>query len=250
MITLPDPITVLADLPPPWREQGDLRVPTHCLYAGGGQVVVTVRPGRGGALVTDDGLGWDTLLGAGQTPGRQGALRLGKSVATRFGVRFADGACLLDGVPPPELSSAILHVANASQCWVAETLAMTGQRGERDLRQRAEAAVIGLYGRERVSFHERLLGASGKPHDIGIVIDGAGPAPGLVEPVANHPGALAATYVKFGDIGAAHPEWPREAVIEDLAAWRAEDVALLASVGTGVTDVGSGLRDLAARIAA
>jgi hypothetical protein len=233
---------LLDDLPHPWEDGSDVHVPTHCLYPGGGQVVVVVRPGHDGMLVTDDGLGWTTLLSAALDPSRRSAQHAAAAVADRFDLVLHDKrAFLLDGVAPGEVASAVLYVANASQAWVSEVIAALSERMPRDLGERATAEVIRLFGRERVQLGAKVGGVSTKSHDVAMLLILPHDRRAVIEPVTNHPNAIATTYMKFGDIGHLHADWHREAIIEDLASWRSEDVALLADVGTGVTDMRAGL---------
>jgi hypothetical protein len=207
-------------------------------------VVVVVRPGHDGLLVTDDRLGWTTLLSAGAEPTRKPIQVAGRQIAERLGVRFEHGFFTIDGVQGPEVASAILHVANASQAWVAEGLAASSQRQEREFGRRAETVVVNLFGRERVQFHDRVMGSSTRPYDVTMLVALSDERSAILEPVTNHFAAIASVYLKFNDVGRAHADWPREALIEHAGSWRAEDIVLLSDVGTGVTDLEADLTNL------
>ena len=66
----------------------------------------------------------------------------------------------------------------------------------------------------------------------------------IVEPVANHAGAIAASFLKLTDVHNAHPEFPREVVIEDQDSWKSEDLAVLSEASDGIRDIARGLEPL------
>ena len=52
------------------------------------------------------------------------------------------------------------------------------------------------------------------------------------------------------DIHRAHPDYPREVVIEDQPGWSAGDLAVLSEASDGIRDIATGLKGLAEKYAA
>lgn len=228
---------------------GGTRVATHCLYPGGGGVSVVVSGGPEHFGVSDDGAGWDALLAAGVdvSPSTHG--RRARETADLLGVEYARGRFHAGDVAPHQLGAAIVLVANASQRWVTDVLGERRRRQERVLQRQVSEQLRRLFPGNAVRVHERLLGDSTKAYDFANVVR----LPNrllIVEPVANHPGAIAAAYLKLSDVHRAHPSYPRELVIDEQDAWKAEDLSILSDASDGIRDIGAGLDSLTRKYAA
>lgn len=222
---------------------GGTLVTTQCLYPGGDGVSIVVSASSCGFRVSDDGSGWRALLAAGVevSPSTHG--RRARLVADTMGVEFRTGAFVVDEVTGPQLGAAIVIVANTSQRWVTDVLSERQRRTERDLRRLVTDQLEKLFGRNRLRTHARLSGGTTKTYEFANVIT----LPNrhlIVEPVANHAGAIAASFLKLIDVHKAHPEYPREVVIEDQEGWKSEDLAVLSEASEGIRDIIRGLEPL------
>lgn len=225
------------------------RVATDCLYPGGRHVVVAVRHVGESCAVSDDGAGWDTLKQAGFEPTRTPAYRAARVLADQMGVPFKRGVYVIDGVGPEQLRSAVVHVANASQAWVRQVMSSGSSSGKLSLTSRAVQKLGGLLG-PSLQRNRRVQGFSSRPHQLAFLLPLDGDRNALIEPVATRLDSIAATYLKFSDVGRAYPDWPREALVEHIDDWPSADLALLAEVATGISDLDGNLSVLAQRIRA
>ncbi|TVR79104.1 MAG: hypothetical protein EA405_13375 [Rhodospirillales bacterium] len=199
--------------------------------------------------VTDQGAGWDTLLAAGVAVAPSSHGRRARGVADLFGVAYRDGAFRVDDVEPHQLAAAIVLIANASQQWVTEILSDRQQRQERLLQRRVAEQLRRLFPQHEVRQKARLAGESTKAYDFANVVT----LPNrllIVEPVTNHPGAIAAAYLKLSDVHRAHPAYPREVVIEHEDGWASGDLAVLSEASDGIRDIAAGLTGLVEKYAA
>lgn len=218
---------------------GGWLITTHCLAPGGSHISVLVRPSAGGFLVTDDAATFEDLASSGLEPSGLGAQRAGKQIAGRVGIRFVEGAFTLGDVPPAALNAAIVHVANAAQEWARNVAAIQNRAAGRDLRRRLLATLRRTFGDEAVQLDQEVHGEN-KVHSIAATVRVSADLFTLIEPVSPHQNSISSAYMKFSDIGVAHPSWRREFAVEHVRdEWRADDLALLASVATAVIDLDS-----------
>jgi hypothetical protein len=223
--------------------EGGLLVATQCLYPGGDSVSVIVKDAAAGYIVSDEGAGWQALLDGGIQPSPSTHGRRARSIAKAAGLDFARGSFLTDEVSEAQLGAAIVTVANASQRWVSEVLGERQQRVEREFRRRVSDALEKLFAAHRIVHCAHLRGATSKTYEFANVLDVRGRHV-LVEPVFNHAGAIAASFLKLVDVHNAHPDFAREVVIEDQDAWKPEDLAVLSEASDGIRDILKGLEPL------
>ncbi len=241
-MTTCDPFIIKALVPYTTCRQvdGGTLVTTQCLYPGGDGVSVVVGQGAGGYRVSDDGAGWQALLAAGMevSPSTHG--KRARSIAETMGVEFRSGSFIADEVTDAQLGAAIVIVANASQRWVTDVLSERQRRVERDLRRLVADQLARLYAKGSIRTHAHLSGATSKTYEFANIVT----LPNrllIVEPVTNHAGAIAATFLKLTDVHNAHPDFPREVVIEDQDSWKSEDLAVLSEASEGILDIAKGL---------
>jgi hypothetical protein len=218
-------------------------VTTPCLYPGGDCVTVIVNPGLHGYRVADEGAGWQALLAAGLevSPSTHG--RRARDVADLMGVAFRNGSFVADEIAASQLGAAIVVVANASQRWVTDVLSERQRQVERDLRRIVGDRLVQLFPAGSIKTQAHLTGASSKTYAFANLVS----LPNrvlIVEPVANHPGAIAASFLKLTDVHNAHPLFPRELVVEHQNQWRSEDLAVLSDASDGIHDIADGLAQL------
>ena len=117
------------------------------------------------------------------------------------------------------------------------------RRVERDLRRLVADQLARLYAKDSITTHVHLSGATSKTYEFANIVA----LPNrllIVEPVANHAGAIAASFLKLTDVHKAHPDFPREVVIEDQDSWKSEDLAVLSEASDGICDIARGLEPL------
>ncbi len=229
------------------QEDGFL-IGTHCLFPGGDAVCVKVMVSPSGYCVTDDGLGWSALLDAGIDPSHSQARRA-HAVADELGLTFAHGTFIADEVDQGQVGAAIVTVANASQRWVHEVIGEQQRRTERDLRRRIFEYLGAFFPVSAISADTLVAGESTKRYQVAQTVK-LGDRMLLVEPVINQPNSIAAVFMKFADISRAQPDWPREAVIQDIGRWKSEDVNVLSEVSSGVVDIETALEPIRRKYAA
>lgn len=225
------------------RVDGRLMIATQCLYPGGDSVLVVVSDGKAGYLVSDDGAGWRALLEAGVEPSPSSHGGKAEAIARMMGVELSRGSFVADGVSEAQLGAAIVLVANASQRWVIDILRERHQRVERDLRKHVSDALSKLFAKDQIVSHARLSGATSKTYEFANVVD-LSMRRLIVEPVPNHPSAIASSFLKLTDVHNAHPDYAREVIIEGQDDWKSEDLAVLSEASDGVRDIARGLEPL------
>ena len=218
-------------------------VTTQCLYPGGDGVSVVVGQGSDGYRVSDDGAGWQALLAAGIEVSLSTHGKRARSVAKVMGVEFRGGSFIADAIAESQLGAAIVIVANASQRWVTDVLSERQRRAERNLSRLVSDQLGRLFGKHPIEMHSHLIGASNKSYEFSNVVR-LRQRVLIVEPVANHAGAIAASFLKLTDVHNAHHDFPREVVIEDQESWKSEDLAILSDASEGIRDIAKGLESL------
>ncbi len=216
-----------------------IRVSTQVLYPDGDGVSVVVFRDGDGYRVSDDGLGWSDLITNGIDINKV-FLRKAEAVARDMGLALVKGAFVAPNVSEGQLGAAIVIVANASQRWVYEALRDHQQQVERTLKTKVNEALALIFPKNAIKLNEVIDGDSTKSHRISNIVHLDGRRI-LVDSVVNNPISIASTFLKFSDIGKGHPDYGREAVVEDLDHWNAEDVNILANVTAGITDIEAGL---------
>jgi hypothetical protein len=220
--------------------EGRLSVVTQCLYPGGDSVLVVVSAAAGGHRVSDDGGGWRALLDAGIEPAPSSHGKRARSIAQTMGLEYVRGAFVADEVSEAQLGAAIVIVANASQKWVSEVLGERQQRAERHFRRRVSDALEELFAESKINRQVQLNGATSKTYEFANIVT-LRDRRVIVEPVFNHAGAIAASFLKLVDVHNAHPELAREVVIEDEDEWTSENLSVLSQASEGVRDFAKGL---------
>lgn len=225
-----------------------IHVPTHCLFPGGDSVTVRVLLSKSGYRVSDNGLGWTTLLSAGVDPSPS-QMRSAHSIAFEAGVAFEKGEFVADELADDQLGAGILIVANSSQRWVAGVLGDIHRPVDRDLKRRLREGVGRIFSPDRIEQEKEVTGESTKRYVVAEYIQSAKGVL-LIDPVTYHQNAIASAFLKFTDIGRANPDWNRFLVVENLNVWKAEDVNVLSEASTSIIDIEAGLEPIRQRFAA
>jgi hypothetical protein len=226
------------------RQEDAHRVETTTLLPGGAIVSVRLRHAVSGFVVDDEAVGRTVLSELGVQDLTGADTRRGNQIADARGVRFDGASFSLDEVSEDGLQSAIVYVADASRSWVEAALDARARRPSTDLTARSKDKLRAILPNVRIELDRELIGESSKRHRFDIVVSLANDRLALFQTLTLSPNALAAAYLKFDDVMRAHPDWPREAVVEDLSIWPSPDLAVMQHVTTHVRSLVSDWSDL------
>ena len=230
-------------LAPAFNSADAIRIETTTLLPGGGVATLTVRAAGANFDVSDEAAGRMTLLSLGIPDLTSGDTRRGDEIAQAHGLMFDGESFRAEEVSVDQLSAAIVYVAEACRAWAAGTAEARSKRKERDLAERA-------FGRLRAALpfpietERELIGASTKKHRFDIVVTLPRDRFAVFEMLTASPTSMASVHTKFYDLLQAHHDWPRDAVVEDLASWAADDLAMMQQVASHVRGVGVAWDDL------
>lgn len=229
----------------PWFADGLIRVPTTTLFPSGEVINLAIVPNRtGGFRVSDDGLGRTAVLDEGVHHMRPGDRRRAESIAEQSGIRFEGDAFVADDVGTENLVTAMALVAEASRAWATQMLERAGRHRERALFDVVKEKLERAYSTPMVRAKVPVLGASSSQYDFDFGVTLSDGRLALFEIISPTPPSVAFTHTKFSDVQRAQPEWPREAVVENLADWTSASLALVSQVASHVRPASAEWRDL------
>ena len=195
-------------------------------------------------MVDDEAVGRTVLAELGLQDLTGADTRRGNHIADVRGVHFDGASFSLDEVSEGCLQSAIVYVADACRSWVEAALDARARRPSADLTARSKDKLRAILPNVRIDLDRELIGESSKRHRFDIVVPLTDDRLALFQTLTLSPNALAAAYLKFDDVMRAHPDWPREAIVEDLSIWPSPDLAAMQHVATHVRSLGSDWSDL------
>lgn len=223
----------------------ELSVPTTTLLPGGTVVAVRIRALKGARFdIWDGDSALDEILACGHRELARNDVRKARDIAERFGLEFTGTGFLLRGISSDQISAGIVHVAEAARQWAHSVILQSQKRQRRALLELTEERLKKVFPSKAIARHRELLGASNKRHQFDFVVDLPGDRFAVFETVAPSPVSLSSTHLKFFDLREAHKDWPREAIVADLADWAAPDINLLAQVASHVRDPSAEWDDL------
>lgn len=229
----------------PWFADGVIRVPTTTLFPSGELISLTVVPTRSGRFrVSDDGLGRTAVLDEGVHHMRPGDRKRAEAIADFSGLRFEGEAFVADDVSADNLASAMALVAEASRSWAAQMLDRSTRNRERALFEVVKDKLERAYSTPMVHSKIAVLGASSSQYDFDFGVKLNSGRFALFEIISPAPPSVAFAHTKFSDVQRAQPDWPREAVVEDLNAWPSESLALISQVTSHVRPASADWKDL------
>ena len=226
---------------------GTIRVPTTTLFPSGELINVVVTPSRGGGFsISDGGLGRTAVLDEGIHHMRAKDRRRADEIAARSGLRFDGDAFVAEDVDANAVMSAVALVAEASRAWATQMMERAGRRREAALLDVVREKLERAYSSANVKSEMQVLGASSSQYrfDFGVRINDGRFA--LFEVVSPAPPSVAFAQTKFSDVLRVQPDWPREAIVENLDAWPSDALALVSQVASHVRPARSDWRDLPA----
>jgi hypothetical protein len=220
------------------------RVETTTLLPGGSVATVTVRPVGDHFTISDNGSARELLLSMGHADLNARDMRAAQQIAETRGLAFIGDTFELSGVGGEQLPAAIAYVADATRELVTSALEVRSRRAQRDLISRTADRLKTLFPSAVVDSDREFLGASTKRHKFDLVMPLAGDRYAIFQTVSPTPASIAPAHLKLFDLREAHVGWPREVVVDDLAVWPSDDLALMQQVATHVRDVRGGWDDL------
>ena len=223
-----------------------VRVETTTLLPGGALATLSVRRAPDGYQVSDDGAGRSSMLALGVQDLTRGDARRANDIATARGISFDGQGFSIVGVSIDQLTAAIAYVADASRAWAVAAIDARSARHHVDLTDRAKARLQASLPGLQIDADRELVGISTKRHRFDLVVALPGDRLALFETITPAPASMAAAHMKFFDLMQAHVDWPREAVVESLADWASEDLAVMQQVSSHVRGVESQWSDLQA----
>lgn len=222
----------------------DTRVSTTTLLPGGGLATVSIRAAGEAFVVSDAGAAREAMLALGLHDLTRGDLRRAHEIAEARGLSFQDGAFSLTAVSADQMGAAISYIADASRALVAEALAARARRQERDLVSRTVDRLRAIFPNAQLDTERDLLGASTKRHRFDLVMTLPADRMAVFQTVSPAAASIASVHLKLFDLAQAQPDWPREAIVDDLAAWTSDDLAIMQQVSTHLRDFTGSWADL------
>lgn len=239
-----DPIQLLVPTRDMFMPNGEVRVETTTLMPDGSLATLLLRT-RGSLFdVSDEAMGRRILATLGIHGSTAGDARRGIEVAEALGVTFTSGCFAVDRIGFEQLPAAIGYVAEACRRWTASTLDARRGRRERDFSDHVVQRLRAAFPDSQIDLERELPGASNKFHRFDVVVALPRDRFALFETVVPAASSMAAAHLKFYDLKQARPDWPREALVEDLAEWTTEDLAMMRQVATGIRGLDTSWHDL------
>lgn len=222
---------VLRKIAEPWATDRGLALSTTTLLPGGELATVLIQSDEGGLYsVSDNGAGREAVLNQGVLGIGVGAKRRAKRIAEAAGLHMEGDAFILRRVSESQLPSAISYIADASRSWaqyvVENAVVSRTVEMEEVVREKLER----VYTSAKIRRQTAVLGASTTQYEFDFSVEIEGGRLALFEIVSPSIQSIAFAHTKFSDVGRAHTDWLREAVVEDLSLWPSDQTSLLSQV--------------------
>ncbi|MDD5586232.1 MAG: DUF1828 domain-containing protein [Alphaproteobacteria bacterium] len=210
------------------------QVGTSCLFPHGDNVTIVVRHGKNGYIVSDDGLGWNTILSSG-TDIKSSHTKKALKIAEETGLVFDQGSFVLNEINDTQLGSGIAWVANATQRWVSDVFFTEQRRTEYELRQRIFDVIVHSVPRDKIEKDISLIGDSNRHYVVDCAVKLSNDNLVLVQGIMNNSNSITTNFVKLVDIKKAHPKFHREVAVEGV--WKAEDLNLISEASEEIIQI-------------
>jgi hypothetical protein len=220
--------TALAEWPRLLDEEGEVLVPTHCLYPSNSSITVHVGPGVGAFFVHDGWGALEEIHGAGGKIWPETAASIVRYMVTSYGL-FVDDTGLIkaDRVSADELLTTIVLVANASKDAANELLGRFRPRLRRNIKAEL-AQLLEIRFPKHVVRDQVIVGASNKPHRFDNVVRLQGDKQIVLDVVAHEASSINAALVAHLDVRNANLQNIEQRIIyDDEENWTAADLNLL-----------------------
>lgn len=211
--------------------ENGVRMNTHCLYPGNGNVQIVVFGAGSSYFVTDDGGAIREAEAAGAEI-KHPDMKFSKALAKQ-GLGMKNGAIISPAVGLDNIAAAITIVANASK-EVSEALfdswKLARARNIKDMVKNMLHQEL-----QRETTEEKIPGKSNKPHSFENVIDFMNGSKLLVDAVIRDPSSINARFVANLDVRSKqYPQITQRIIYDDNDDWQAADLSLLSDTGVPV----------------
>lgn len=228
----------------PTSSEDGVRVPTTTLLPGGSVLSVLVTSqGADRFRVSDAGGARLAMLELGIAALRPADKKRATELADEAGLTFDAESFSLSNVTVDQIGAAVVHIADVSRRWanlVTEKTRASVLRPVSDV----VAQHLERLAPNRVVRDAKMLGESSVQHEFDFAVIFGDERRALFEIVSPTMQSISLAHTKLGDLGRAHADWPREAVIEDPSEWAAEHIALLQQVSTHIRPANTGWDDV------
>jgi hypothetical protein len=218
----------LSEWPGPMDEDGQVLVPTHCLYPSNGSVTVSVAGGIGSYFVHDAWGALEEVSAAGGTFPASDAAHMVRFIVSGYGLTIDDtGLIKAERVQADELLSTVMLIANASKDAAAELLSRFRPRLRRNIKAEL-ASMLEVHFPHHVIKNQIVVGASNKPHRFDNVVRLRGDKQIILDVVTREASSINAALVAHLDVrNAKLPNIEQRIIYDDQEPWQAADLNLL-----------------------
>jgi hypothetical protein len=230
-MNIQDSVTnALANWPRSSVEDGQVLVPTHCLYPSNSTVTVWVGAGTGSYIVHDNRGALDELSSAG-TQDRHSVVYstfMVQHIIKAFGLSMDESGLIKAArVEPDELLTTIVLVANASKEAAIDLLNRFRPRLRRNIKAEL-ASMLEVRFPNHVSKNGTVIGKSNKPHKFDNLIRLGGDRQLILDVVTREASSINAALVAHLDVkNAEYPKIEQRIIYDDDDKWSAADLNLL-----------------------
>lgn len=231
------------------QQEGQIAVPTLCLYPSNSTVTVYVTGGEREVVVSDGGGAMHEIMSHGLPAGHQ-AQRILSVHCRSNGLKHDDKRIYTDPVPMAAITSAIALVANASSLAAHEALSKIRLRPRRDLREALRLVLEKRFSREQIKHQVPILGGSAKKYKFDTVVDLGADRKLIVDTVVPEASSVNARFVSHMDVAQKDDPLIEQRIVYDQSEeWSGSDLRLLQMAATLVPFemVGSNLDRLESR---
>ena len=231
-MTAPDAITAaLAEWPAfAQGEDGQIIVPTHCLYPSNAVVSVHVVGAVGGAFLVTDGWGaYEEACSAGSRFEPEGVASIARYAVGQYGVAIdKTGLIKAERVRADELMATITLVANGSKDAANAVISRFRPRLRRNLKAELTQLLELFFPNRHVKEPLVVVGASNKPHKFDVAVRLPGDRRLLLSAVAHEASSINSVLVSHLDVrNAKSADYEQRIVYDDEDRWNAADLNLL-----------------------
>lgn len=236
---------LLGSVFPNIKSNGDaIRIETHCLYADGQGVAVTLfRRSPDVWVATDAGEGWNVLRDHLLNPSPRSAARRADAIKRNMGVSYQGGEWEVECRSLNQIIGSVLLIANASQAWVEKMISAEAVHGRAEVvEEKLQNMLREVFGERRVERETKIKGLN-KVYDVSTIVALKNNKFAAFEVVTPFPTSIYPAYTKFSDIShsKSKPVYMAVALEGMDRLWKSDDLALLRSSGAALVDVDYGL---------
>lgn len=225
---------------------GAVRIPTTTLYPSGEVVTLVVERTRSGLFsISDDAGGRDAALNDGVHQFRSSDRKKAEEISCISGARFVGDSFRIDNIDIEFIPSAISIVAECSRSLASYLLDKSSKKKEVALYNFVKSVLSANFNEDSIISKVNVLGASTSQHSFDFGVRLSNDRMALFEIVSLSPQSVAFAHTKFFDVQKSHPNWPREAVVDDVNRWPSDSLSLISQVASHVRSRDTSWDDIA-----